>query len=198
MLFRSGQIIDETQDTHEQTVAAGESAEFETYIGSVKEKALGHNPEKASVLLSVVASRVAMQKLGEFDVPEEFFEVVQLTPCRLGNVLQLVSGSFWKTKPDSDKDCRLEARALVQNLTAQHLYEVKLSAEVTDKSGSEITDAGNSHDVKPGDIYVISGSGYAKEKKYKGATISLALRAYIPAASGLCHRAGLEITEADQ
>ena len=72
----------------------------------------------ANVLLNVTACTVSFQKLGEFEVPMTAFEVTPLKPVKVGNVLQIISGSLWKTEPDSDKDSSLKVNALVQNLTA--------------------------------------------------------------------------------
>ena len=186
-------IIEETHDTYEQTVSAGESAEFETSLLLVL-KTLGENPSHAIVVVGVTACETAFQKLGEFDVPAQALEKTLLAPVKLGNVLQLISGTVSKTEPDSDKDSSLEVKALVQNLTPQHLHEVKIVAEVTDKVGREVTDASGSEEVRAGDICVVSGYGGAKDKQFKGAKVSLALRAYFPAATGIDQHSGINIS----
>lgn len=184
VLDSTGLVVDETRDTNEQTVSAGESAECETYL-LIKLQTLGENPEKANVLVSVVACGIALQKLGEFDVPATAFNKVPLKSTKVGNVLQLVSGSLWKTEPDNDKDSIIQVRALVQNLTAMHVHEVKLIAKVTDKVGRDVSDAGGSDEVRPGDVCLISGSGYGKDKQFKGAKVSLSIRAYFSMATGI-------------
>ena len=196
VLDSRGLVVEETRDTNEQTVSAGESAECETYL-SIKLKTLGENPEKANVLVSVVACGIALQKLGEFDVPATAFNIVPLKSIKVGNVLQLVSGRLWKTEPDDDKDSIIQVRALVQNLTAMHVHEVKLIAEVTDKVGRDVSDAGGSDEVRPGDVCLIRGSGYGKDKQFKGAKVALSLRAYFSAATGLSQHVGIEIHESE-
>ena len=186
-------IIEETHDTYEQTVSAGESAEFETSLLLVL-KTLGENPSHAIVVVGVTACETAFQKLGEFDVPAQALEKILLEPVKLGNVLQLISGTVSKTEPDSDKDSSLEVKALVQNLTPQHLHEVKIIAGVTDKVGREVTDASGSEEVRAGDICVIRGDGGAQEKQFNGAKVALALRAYFPAATGIDQHTGINIS----
>jgi hypothetical protein len=194
LLDSQGQVVEETRDTQEQTIAAGDSAEFESSLWGVKFKALGSAPEKAGVLVSAIGCALARQKLGEMDVPAEPFQAVQLPRVKVGDVVQLVSGSLWKTEIDSDKDSRIEVKALVQNLTALHLHEVKIIAEITYKAGREITDVNGSDEIRPGDICVISGSGYAKDKLFKGAKIALSLSTYFPVATGIDQHSGIKIS----
>ena len=66
------------QDTQEQTISAGESAEFEASLWGVKAKALGPAPEHAHVMVSVVACGMGQETLGEIAVPAEPFSPVAL------------------------------------------------------------------------------------------------------------------------
>jgi hypothetical protein len=199
LLDANGLPLEESLDTYEQTIAAGDTGELEAYLGwRIKFKSLGATPERTKVLVNLVACGTRMQKLGEFDVPATAFDVVPLKSTKVGNVLQLVSGSLWKTEPDSDKDSNIQVRALVQNLTAMHVHEVQLIAEVTDKAGRDITNATNgSEEVRPGDVCLISSSGYGKDKQFKGAKVALSLRAYFPVATGLSQHFGIEIHESE-
>jgi len=188
ILNASGQIVDETRDTNEQTISAGETAEFEASLWSVKGKLLGANPDQCHVIVSTIANGFGQEKLGEIAIPQTPFEPIPLKPTRIGDAVQLISGSLWKTEPDDDKDCRVEIKALIQNLTRLHLPEVKIVAEVTDKQGRELTDAGGYDEVRPGNLVIINGSGYAKEKKFAGAKAQLAIRAYWPVAAGAAQK----------
>jgi hypothetical protein len=197
LLSAAGQIVEESRDTQEQTISAGDNAELESSFWGVKAKALGNNPEKAHVVVSVIASGFGQEKLGEIAIPETPFETVALKPVKIGEALQLISGSLWKTEPDDDKECRVEIKALVQNLTDKHLPEVKIVAEVTDKTGRELTDAGGQDEVRPGNVVIINGSGYAKEKKFAGAKADLSLRVYWPVAAGASQRQGMAVAAAE-
>ena len=193
LLDANGLPIEERRETYEQSIAAGDTGELETYLNSIKFKRLGANPERTRVLVNLVACGTRMQKLGEFDVPAKPFEMVPLHPVKLGDTLQMVSGNLWKTSPDSDNDVVVTVKTLIQNLTSMHLHEVSVIADINDKAGRDITNANGSEEVRPGDVCVVSGQGYGKDKQFKAAKISLALRAYFPLATGLCEHAGLEV-----
>ena len=193
LLDANGLPLEESRDTYEQSIAAGDTGEFEAYLGSIKFKSLGATPERTKVLVNLVACGTRMQKLGEFDVPAKPFEMVPLHPVKLGDTLQMVSGNLWKTSPDSDNDVAVHVKVLIQNLTSMHLHEVSVIADIHDKAGRDITNANGSEEVRPGDVCVVSGQGYGKDKQFKAAKISLALRAYFPLATGLCEHAGLVV-----
>ena len=197
ILNAAGLIIEETRDTQEQTIITGESAEFESGLWGIKAKVLGPHPEKTHVVVSVIACGMSLQPLGEIAIPYTPFEPVALKPVKVGDVLQLVSGSLWKTEPDDDKDCRVEIKALVQNLTDKHLPQVKLNAKVTDKAGRELTDAGGADEVRPGDLCVISGSGYGKEKKMDAAMVAISIHAYWRVAAGVTQANKLAVADSE-
>lgn len=82
---------------------------------------------------------------------------------------------------------------MVQNVTNLLLSEVTLSAAVTDKSGRELIDAGGYDEVRPSNIFVISGGGWAKDKKLVGAKAELSIRASVPVAAGVAQHCGVQI-----
>jgi hypothetical protein len=63
-----------------------------------------------------------------------------------------------------------------------------------DKQGRELTDAGGQDELRPGNIVIINGSGYAKEKKFAGAKADLSLRVYWPVAAGAGQQSGILIS----
>ena len=194
LLNAAGQIVEDTQDTHEQSFDAGETEELQASFYRVKAKFLGENPEKAHLVINAVASTLIQQKLGQVDIPANAFEVTALKPTKLGESVHLISGSLWKTEPDDDKDCRVEVKALIQNLTDKSLPLVKITAEVKDKKGNEVADAGGSEEVRPGSIVTVSGSGYTKDKKLIGAKADLAVLVYTPVAAGVSQCQGVTVT----
>ena len=194
LLTAAGQLVDESSNTEEQTISAGESAEFETSFWGLKAKVLGANPEKAHVVITATACGFAQEKLGEITIPGTPMETVPLRACKVGDAVQLISGSLWKSEPDDDKDCRVEVKLLVQNLTTLCLPQVRLIAEVTDKSDRDVTDAGGSTELRPGSLCVLSGSGYGKDKQFKGAKANLSISAYFPVAVGASQHVGMVVT----
>jgi hypothetical protein len=198
LLDAAGQAVDESYETKECSIGAGGREEFETGFWGVKAKVLGTNPDKAHVVVSVIASGMTQNNLGKVTIPDDSYVVVALPPTTVGKVLQLVSGSLWKTDPNDDKEVRVEVKALVQNLTNLHLPQVRIIADVTDMAGKEIADAGCCEEVKTGGICTISGSGYGKAKKFSGANANLAIRAYWPLAGGISQSHGVAVTTGDQ
>jgi hypothetical protein len=198
LLNAAGQIVEDTQDTHEQSFDAGETEELQVSFYGVKAKFLGENSEKAHVIINAVASTLIHQKLGQVDIPANAFEVTALKPTKLGESVQLISGSLWKTEPDDDKDSRVEVKALFQNLTDKNLPLVKITAEINDKKGNEVADAGGSDEVRPGSIVTVSGSGYTKDKKLIGAKADLAVLVYTPVAAGVSQRSGIKVDSIDE
>jgi hypothetical protein len=189
------QAIEEARDTHEQTLRAGEEIELESYL-NVSLKLLGEQAENRAVLLSVVACGMLSEKLGEFHVPSEAFKVVNFEGKKIGDLLKVINGGFWKTEPDSDKDSAIELRVLIQNRSPQHLHEVRIVAEIYDKAGRLLTDANSSDEVRAGDLALVRGFGVGKDKKFKDAKLVASIRAYHPLATGLCYEAGLELVAA--
>ena len=199
LLSAAGQVVEETRDTQEQTISAGDTAEFEAGFWGVQASLLGPNLDKAHILISVTACGLRQQKLdGPSSISAASFEPAAIKPATVGDVLQVVSGSLWKTDPDDDQDCRVEVRVLVQNLTANHLPLVKLQVEITDKAGREVADAGGSDEVRPGSIGVLNGSGYGKDEKLAGAKTELALLVHYPLAAGNAQAQGMELTKPEE
>lgn len=197
LLTAAGHIVDESSNIEEQTVSAGEGAEFETSFWSLKAKLLGTNPERAHVIISAVACGLAQQKLGEIAIPVTPMETVPLKPGKLGDAVQFISGSLWKSEPDDDKECCVEVKLLLQNLTKLHLPQVRLIAEVTDKSDRDVTDAGGYGELRPGSLSVLSGSGNGKDKQFKGAKANLSIRAHYPVAAGMSQQQGMTVTASE-
>lgn len=187
-------MVEESRVTEEQTISAGTFCEFEAVLWGVNSKLLGTIPEKAHVVVSVIACGKSQENLGEIAIPEEPYTKVALKPTRVGDILSVVSGSLWKTEPDDDKDVRVEVKLLVQNLTNKHFPQVSLIAGVRDISGEDMTDASGSDEIRPGDVCVVGGIGYGKDKDMKGAQASLSISAFWPFASGVGQQQGMTIT----
>lgn len=193
-LISDSGYIEETTDTHEQLVEDGETEEFEISFYAVKARPFMANPELTKTIINVVACSATSKKLTEFVLPETSFEVVKMEPCDISDSVRFLSGGIWRIDPDDDKDVRVEAKWLVQNLTDTHIPEVRFTAEVAGKSGAEIGDAGGYEELRPGVSVVISGSTYSKEKKLKGAVVQVGARVMSPAATGSSEHMGMEVS----
>ena len=103
LLTAAGQLVDESSNTEEQNISAGECAEFETSFWRLKAKVLGTNPEKAHVIISAVACGFVQQKLGEIAIPEKPMEAVPLKPGKVGDAdctIDISSEDFQKLHED--------------------------------------------------------------------------------------------------
>ena len=197
-LISDSGYIEETTDTHEQLVEDGETEEFEISFYGVKARPFMANPELTKTIINVVACSASNKKLSEIVLPETSFEVVKMEPCDISDSVRLLSGGIWRTDPDDDKDVRVEAKWLVQNLTDTHIPEVRFTADVVGKAGAEIGDAGGYEELRPGVSAVISGSTYSKEKKLKGAVVQLGARVMSPAATGSSEHIGMVVSASDE
>ncbi len=184
ILNATGQPIVESTYIEEVSIGAGEQATREASF-RFDAPLLEPHPDQAHVVITVTACNFGQCKLGDIAIPEEPLRLVAVPPITIDGVLQLVSGSLWMSAPNDDKHCLVEVICLVQNLTAQHLPEVKLLAEIVDKKGREVTDGGAYEEVRPGAIVPLRGIGCEKENRFKGAKVELAIRAYWPVASGV-------------
>ena len=193
ILDATGCVVDESGNIEEQTIIAGESAEFEVVLWSVNAKLLGVEPEKAHFVVSVVASRNSQINLGEYAIPVKPYTSIPLKKTKVGDILSVVSGSLWKTEPDDDKEVRIELKLLMQNLTSKYFPQVTLDANVLDKNGGDLIDLSGNYEAHPGQIFVISSVGYGKDKKTVGARASLSIRAYFPVAAGTRQQQGMKI-----
>lgn len=188
LLSAVGVVIDESLDTNEQTISAGEVQEFEVGFWSVRQQLLGAAIEQAGVILSVVACGGVRHSLGEVVLPSEPFSALSLPTGQMGDAIRIVGGALWKSAPDDDGDCTVTVKVLVQNLGAHSVPELKLLAPVVDRQGRDVAEAGTSDVLRPGAVSVISGSGYARDKKLAGGRIDLTLQAYPARAAGICQR----------
>jgi len=177
-----GQVIEQSTDSFEQTLEPKDDTELDVYFGAANLKLLGQHPKKSVIVSTITACKAEFVSLGSIDIPADAFQVVSINPIKLGESAQLLSGSVYKTEPDSDKDCQVQVKVLIQNLTNLPLHEVKIIADVTDKSGRELCDAGGYEQLKPGELCLVQGNGYTKEKSLKAAKVELALRCYSPVA----------------
>lgn len=189
--------IEETPSSHEEFIGDGETEEFSVNFYGVKAKLFLEKPEKTKTLIHVLACRTTTTKLAEIEVPAAPFAVVKLKPVQIDDTLQMISGAVWRTAPDSDKDVRVEARWLVQNLTNASIPEVRITADVVGKSGAEIGDAGSSEEIRPGSTALISGSTSDKEKKLVGSKMIMSLRVVAIVSSGSFEHLGLTASDSD-
>jgi hypothetical protein len=192
-----GQVIEQSTDSFEQTLDPNDDTELDVYFGAANLKLLGQHPEKSVIVSTITACKAEFVSLGSIDIPADAFQVTSIQPTKLGESAKLLSGSVYKTEPDSDKDCQVQVKALIQNLTNLPLNEVKISAEVTDKSGRDLCDAGGYEQIRPNEICLIQGNGYTKEKTLKAAKVELSLRCYAPVAASTVQTNGINLIELD-
>ena len=186
VLNGSGQVIDETYDTIERSMPAGEDVELEAWVGGANAGLFSSNSGNAQVVVNMVASRLQREKLGSFPIPSEPYSVVPLKPCTIGDTVKIVSGSLWRTPPDEEKDCRVVLKVLCQNLTDAWLPAVKLEAKLTDKMDRDIDAFDQSGELRPGGISTIDCSTYLKANKLSGGvTATVALNVFVPTSVGV-------------
>ena len=181
-----GLILEESLTAKEVKLPAGAAALLKVRFG-LKAAILGPAADKALVVIEVTGCDFEKRHLGLLPVPTKTMTPVPLAPVTVNPGLRLVSGCYWRTKSDRNKDVRVEVRCLVQNLTAQYLPEVRLDAHVHDTWDREITGAGARLEVPPRALRTLAGCGHGQAIRFKYAKIELGLRVVWPVAQGLGH-----------
>lgn len=183
LLNHQGLIIDTTRDETEEVIAVGKTQSFEAYL-SVADDLIGPDPLKAEILVTAFGCASIKQDIGVFDVPRTKAAALPLKSTGLGNILKLVAGGILRFPPDDDGDTSIRVETLVQNLTTKSLYKVRILANVVDRNGEEITDAGGYTEIRPGEINMISGGGGCKDGLLQGARVTAAIEGFYPSGTG--------------
>ncbi len=197
LLSADGQAVDESRDAMAQTISAGESEDLEGNFWGVMATLLGENPEKAHVVIKVTACCTEKIHYGKYSVPSDAFKPVTLRDENIGNTIKVVSGNFWKTKPDNDNDSRFELRFLIQNLTNLNLPNVRFAAEVSDVFDSRIISVEKCEQIHPGAIMMISGYGYADNDCLIDGSVDISLFSHRPVAANIIQGRGMLLLTSD-
>lgn len=201
LLSSDGLIIDEIKDREEQVINAGKSHKFESSSWWVQHKTLGADARKARVIVNVLACGGVQQRLGEIDIPRKPFEMAALKPVKIGGVVQLVTGSLWRTGPNLNKIATVEVRALVQSLTVKHLPHllaaVAVAVDIRNKAGRSLFISNWSREVRVGALRTISGDGICKNSELKDCKARILVRVSWPVAEGVCQRTGMKIVASE-
>ena len=191
LLDGHGLVVESTSDTYEQSLDAGDSEELESNLYGVRLKALGENADEAHVYIQVIAAKKVSRSLGRFPLTRPAYEGYALQPFEFDGYLKLLSGRLSTTDPDSDGDVRFEAKAMLQNLTADYSPKVSLTGTVSNAKGDEVLTVDASGAIQPGAVTVVSDNSFAKKKMFKGATAEMELSAYVQLAEGFASDTGL-------
>ena len=183
VLTLQGLILDEYQETEQETLPAGESRRFQ--MNFLLDTSL-FEPDTQGILVAmeVTGCDYGQHALGELAVSEVPLMPSAMPAVTIEPALRLVSGALWRGKTDEEGGFHLEIRGLVRNLTAHALPEVILSAVVTDKKGRGVKALGPREMVYPGALLTLSDSGYITANLLKGGKIVLSLHGYWPVARG--------------
>jgi hypothetical protein len=198
LINSDGIVLQESTDTPEELIEASGLYEHEVRFWNVPAAHLGE-AEKATVVLSAIASKKHSHEFQDVPIPSTANEINDLAPpCLVGSSLYFTSGSIWKTKPDDDKESRVELNLLLQNTSNTALSKVRLTAEILDKQGKSLTDIGSDKEMRSGELMMLS-SGYSnvKDKKLHGAKVKLSVQSYCPAAAAVVQKTGAEVVAAD-
>jgi hypothetical protein len=198
LINSDGIVLQESTDTPEELIEASGLYEHEVRFWNVPAAHLGE-AEKATVVLSAISSKKHSHEFQDVPIPSTANEINDLAPpCLVGSSLYFTSGSIWKTKPDDDKESRVELNLLLQNTSNTALSKVRLTAEILDKQGKSLTDIGNDKEMRSGELMLLS-SGYnnVKDKKLHGAKVKLSVQSYCPVAAAVVRKTGAEVVAAD-
>ena len=113
----AGQIIDEIRDSNEISVSKNETIELESYFWGIHSELFGCDPEKAIILLNFTASTVEQHKLKQIPLTAQQHQAIPLSPVTFKDISCITNGNITISDPDDDRECRIEIKALSQNLT---------------------------------------------------------------------------------
>lgn len=197
LLGSEGQVIKTTQETHEQTIDAGDYAAFEANWWCVRQELLGPDPGAARVVVDVLACRRIDSEIGILPIPDRHFAIGRLQPAVVGDTLRIVSGSIFRSEPDDDDQCPVEVKLLVQNLTDRHLPRVRLEAEIVDADGDAIDTDRAEADLAPSLVGQMSCSSYVEAERLEDAEIRVNAVAFVAVAAGSTNEARVVSIEMD-
>ena len=188
-----GFIVEEGKEDFDEEIEAGDGAEFETYISSVKSGLLGDSPEGLKVVLNVYATELEAIKLSTVQLPSNHYEVVSLGLESDSKNLELVSGSVWIAPVWDESDPTVVARVCIQNKTTSYIPKAKLTLDVLDKGERSVNDRDSYEELVPGGFVSINVECQIPEKKADGCFADITLSLARQVAAGNTQSSGVEI-----
>ena len=188
-----GFIVEEGKEDFDEEIEAGDGAEFETYISSVKAGLLGDSPEGLKVVLNVYATELEAIKLSTVQLPSNHYEVVSLGLESDSKNLELVSGSVWIAPVWDESDPTVVARVCIQNKTTSYIPKAKLTLDVLDKGERSVNDRDSYEELVPGGFVSINVECQIPEKKADGCFADITLSLARQVAAGNTQSSGVEI-----
>ena len=192
-----GFIVEEGKEDFDEEIEAGDGAEFETYISSVKAGLLGDSPEGLKVVLNVYATELEAIKLSTVQLPSNHYEVVSLGLESDSKNLELVSGSVWIAPVWDESDPTVVARVCIQNKTTSYIPKAKLTLDVLDKGERSVNDRDSYEELVPGGFVSINVECQIPEKKADGCFADITLSLARQVAAGNTQSSGVEIEASD-
>lgn len=192
LINSEGLLIDERSSTEDE-VEKGGSLDLDTYFWNIPTGLLGNDPTKISVMIEVIGCYGSKYHLGTLSIPAIANQPAALPTFNLDERVRGLTGSIWKSLPDSDKDVTVNAKISLQNLTDSYITQVNFNAKVLDSEGDELVELSGSEDLKPASLLVLGGYGYAKEKRLKSATIKCSVSYAEPVARSFVTHTGSQV-----
>lgn len=192
-----GFIIEESKEDFDEEIEAGDTAEFETYVSSIKAKLLGDNPEGLRVVLNAYATELESIKLSTIQVPDDPYEVISLSLEDDAKSLELVSGSAWKAPVWDEDDPAVVARVCIQNKTKCYVPKAKLTLDVLDKGERSLNDRDTYEELVPGGFISIEVECQIPIKKAVGCLADITLSLYCQMAAGNTQSSEIEFEASD-
>jgi hypothetical protein len=188
-ILDGGTILSDTVE-----IDPGETLELEESLYGTYLKTLGDQPDKAHVIVAATACSLYRQELDQLTLSDAAFDIIALKPVKLGDVLQLVSGSLYWEPTNRKGLLQILIKVLVQNLTKLPLPAVKLEVQLKDNLGRKIARGESIEPLCPSSISMLENYFHLNLEKPGETTLELALSAYLPIAVGMAQKAGMSIS----
>ena len=198
-IFNSeGFIIEEGKEDFDEEIESGDSAEFETYVNSIKAGLLGNSPEGLKVVLNAYATELDDVKLSKVQLPNIHHEIVSLALEAESSEIKLISGSVWKSPVWEEDDPSIVARVCIQNKTKSYIPKAKLTLDVLDKGKHSLNDRDSYEELVAGGVVAIEVECEIPNQKANGCMADIKLSLFRQIASGYTQSSDIEIEASDE
>jgi hypothetical protein len=194
LLDGNSQFIDHIDNFLEQTMPAGETVSLVTGLGGVNAKLFGGEPANGQLILRVAGYGLHKGKLDSVTIPTKPYSIVGLKPTTIGDIVNIVSGSLWRTPTESDNACQVVVRLLCE--ASAEPVSLVVEAALANKKGRNVTTLDGGKELRPGEVAVIECSGYLKQTEISGGlTASVAVKVFVPTAAAAINFGPFDLTE---
>ena len=196
VLINSENFIIGEYRAKESGIVSGESNDYEASFWNVKGELLGDKPDHCKTLINVKALNSVEHNLGQFKLRSTPYAITNIPGSIICDSINIIGGSLWLREPDDDGDAYLYSKIALQNITVERIPNIKFIVSVSDSDG-ELLDAGDTGELKPGELLALGGSGYSRSENLMNAVANCSISISQLYAEGSGSGEGMDITASE-